>query len=181
MPPARRADALVNRERILEVARDALAESGCASLNSIAKRACVGAGTLYRHFPTREELVLAVYRHEVQRLVDRAPRLLAEVGPEEAFRRWASGLAGYVKVKHGLGEAFSAATRENLVSESYAQVSAAVAALLAAGTSAGVFREGLAADDVLLLMGGMWRVPPGPDGERQAERVLGLVVAALRA
>ena len=68
-----RADAQHNRERILEAAHDAFADSGDASLNSIAKRAGVGAGTLYRHFPTREALILAVYRHDVQQLADSVP------------------------------------------------------------------------------------------------------------
>src|SRR3981189_2908491 len=90
-----RSDALKNREAILQAAHDALAESPHASLNSIAKRAGVGPGTLYRHFPTREALVLAVYRHDVQQLVDSAPVLLEEHSPLDALRLWFDRLAHY--------------------------------------------------------------------------------------
>ena len=76
MAGPRRSDARHNRARVLDAAREALTRDGDASLNSIAKLAGVGPGTLYRHFPNRESLVLAVYRTEVQRLVDWAPELL---------------------------------------------------------------------------------------------------------
>jgi AcrR family transcriptional regulator len=81
-----RADARANRDRILDVARDALATDPAASLNSIAKAAGVGAGTLYRHFPSRESLVLGVYRKEIDTLVALAPVLLARHPPLQAFR-----------------------------------------------------------------------------------------------
>src|ERR1700744_2203383 len=84
----RRADARANRERLLEVAREALRESSDASLNSIAKRAGVGTGTLYRHFPNREALVFAVYQDDVEKVSARAPGLLAEHPPVEALRSW---------------------------------------------------------------------------------------------
>src|SRR3981081_1744141 len=100
-----RADALLNRERILAVAYAAFADDPEVSLNTIAKRAGVGAGTLYRHFPTREALILAVYRHDVQRLVDSVPDVLAKNAPLGAFRVWFHTLADYVRVKHGIGEA----------------------------------------------------------------------------
>src|ERR1700752_1017766 len=74
--PRLRSDAQRNREHILQVAHDAFAESGATSLNEIAKRAGVGPGTLYRHFPTREALILAVYRRDIQRLVDSVDDLL---------------------------------------------------------------------------------------------------------
>ena len=76
-----RADAQQNRDRILQLALEAFTASSGASLNSIAKKAGVGIGTLYRHFPTREALVLEVYRHEVQQLVDAAPVLLKTSRP----------------------------------------------------------------------------------------------------
>ena len=101
----RRSDAQRNRDHILQVAHDAFAESGTTSLNEIAKRAGVGPGTLYRHFPTREALILAVYRRDMQRLVDSVPDVLAIHPPLDAFRFWFHTLAEYVRVKHGLGEA----------------------------------------------------------------------------
>ncbi len=112
---ALRADARENRQRILRVAHDMLAVSSDASLNSIAKAAGVGPGTLYRHFPTREDLVLAVYRHDVQQLADSVPELLEEYPPLDAFRHWFERLASYVRIKHGLGDALGPAVRENVV------------------------------------------------------------------
>src|ERR1700737_5191686 len=93
-----------NRVAILEVAHELLAGSAAVSMNEIAKRAGVGPGTLYRHFPTREDLILAVYRHDVQHLVDSVPDVLADHTPLDAFRVWFHTLADYVRLKHGLGE-----------------------------------------------------------------------------
>src|SRR5690349_1926125 len=88
-----RADARANRDRILDAARDSLATDPAASLNSIAKAAGVGAGTLYRHFPDRESLVLAMYRKEIETLVALAPALLRKHAPLKAFRIWCDRLA----------------------------------------------------------------------------------------
>jgi AcrR family transcriptional regulator len=176
-----RSDAQHNRDRILLVAHDAFAESGDASLNSIAKRANVGAGTLYRHFPTREALILAVYRHDVQHLVESVPALLAEHPPLVALRLWFEALAGYVKIKHGLGDALTAAAVQDVVDSTYAPVTAAVGALLRAGEEAGRVRPGLDPADILLLMGFLWRVGPGEQGAEQASRLLDLVIDNLRA
>src|SRR5579862_7499488 len=104
MDRPRRADAKQNRERILQIARDALAALPDASLNSIAKAAGVGPGTLYRHFPNREALVLAVYRQEIQQLVDLAPALLASHPPLAALRLWFDRLAHYGRIKHELAD-----------------------------------------------------------------------------
>jgi AcrR family transcriptional regulator len=176
-----RADAQLNRERILRVAHDALAESGDASLNSIAKRAGVGPGTLYRHFPTREALILAVYQNDVQGLVESVPALLSDHPPLEALRLWFEELAGHVKIKHGLGDALHAATAEDIVSETYGPVTNAIGQLLRAGEDAGSVRPGLDPGDVLLLMGFLWRAGPGEQGKVQAARILDLVIDSLRA
>ena len=98
MPEPVRSHAIRNREHILQVASEAFAESGDTSLNMIAKRAGVGAGTLYRHFPIREDLILAVYRTDVRRVVDQVPDLLASHAPLDAFRVWFTRLADYVRV-----------------------------------------------------------------------------------
>jgi len=175
-----RADAQHNRERILQAAHEAFAESGDASLNSIAKRAGVGAGTLYRHFPTREALILAVYRHDVQRLAESVPALLTEHPPLRALRLWFERLAEYVKIKHGLGDALNAATAQDIVSETYGSVTGAIGELLKAGEDAGSVRPGLDPGDVLLLMGFLWRAGPGEDGKAQATRLLDLVIDSFR-
>jgi AcrR family transcriptional regulator len=175
-----RADAQQNRERILQAAHDAFAESDDASLNSIAHRAGVGAGTLYRHFPSREALILAVYRHDVQVLVDSVSDVLARYEPLDAFRVWFERLAAYVRVKHGLGEALHSAAVQDAVNQTYAPVTAAVGQLLAACEAAGVIRRGLDPADVLLLMGFLWRTGPGEGGKAQAARLLDLVIDGFR-
>jgi AcrR family transcriptional regulator len=179
--PQARADARQNRARILEVAAEALARDSDASLNSVAKRAGVGAGTLYRHFPTREALVLAVYCAEVQRLADRVPELLRAEPPLAALRTWFGQLAGYIRLKRGLGEALTAANHDAATADTYGPVIEAIRTLLAVGEREGSIRSGLDPDDVLLLMGAVWRVPDGEAGREQAERLLDLVVESLRA
>jgi AcrR family transcriptional regulator len=182
MPDAgsQRSDALKNREAILQVAHDALAESPDASLNSIAKRAGVGAGTLYRHFPTREALILAVYRHDIDRLVASVPDVLAAHAPLDALRHWFLTLAAYVRVKHGLGDALNTAPAQAVVSETSVVVTAAVGQLLAACERAGEVRPGLDPADVILLISCLWRTPAGPAGTTQAARLLDLAIDGFR-
>src|SRR5262245_34136659 len=100
-----RSDARENRARILEAARAAFAEDGATSMNQVAQRAGVGPGTLYRNFPTREALVLAVYQDEVDRIVGTVPGLLATEPPLEALRLWTVELVEAMRRKHGLGDA----------------------------------------------------------------------------
>jgi AcrR family transcriptional regulator len=106
----KRSDGRRNREAILAAALEALTESPDASLNAIAKRAGVANATLYRHFPTREELVLATYQHEVRKLVDAVDLLLQEQAPIDALRSWVERLARYAVTKHGLADALRKAT-----------------------------------------------------------------------
>jgi AcrR family transcriptional regulator len=176
-----RADAQQNRDRILEAAREALTVSSDASLNSIAKKAGVGPGTLYRHFPNREALVLAVYRHDVQQLVDLAPRLLEEHPPLDALRLWFDRLAYYGRIKHGLADVLHAATSEDLVSETYGPIVGAITLLLKACEESASIRPGVDPDDVLLMVGFLWRLDPSGDWEVRAGRMLDLVVDGLRA
>jgi len=175
-----RSDALKNREAILQVAHDALAESADASLNSIAKRAGGGAGTLYRHFPTREALILEVHRHDMDRLVDSVPEVLAAHAPLDALRRWFTTLATYVRIKHGLGEALHSAAAQEVVSASWPPVTAAVARLLHACERAGEVRPGLDPVDVIMLMSCLWRTPDSPAGAAQADRLLELAIDGFR-
>jgi AcrR family transcriptional regulator len=176
-----RADAQQNRERILEAAREAFAESGDASLNSIAKKAGVGPGTLYRHFPNREALVLAVYRYDVQKLADAAPELLASHPPVRALRLWCDRLAHYGLIKHGLAEVLHSATSDGLAGETYGPVIGAITVLLTACEQDGSIRPGVDPDDILLLLGFLWRIDPGPDAATRAARLLDLVIGGLQA
>ena len=164
-----------NHAAILEVAHDLLASSPTASMNEIAKRAQVGAGTLYRHFPTREDLILAVYRHDMQKLADSVDELLKTHSPLDAFLTWFETLAAYIRIKHGLDQALHSAAIRSAIDESYAPVAAAVARLLDACVADGSVRPGLDADDVLLLMGFLWRLPPGDDGREQGLRIMRIV------
>jgi len=175
-----RSDAQHNRARILDAAHHALAESPDASLNSIAKAAGVGAGTLYRHFPSREALVLAVYRHDVEQLVNSVPALLAAQPPLEALRLWIERLASYVQIKHGLGDALDAATQQEIMRDTYEPVIDAITRLLHAGETAGEVRPDVNADDVLLLAGSLWRIEPGPGADARASRILNLLIDGLR-
>jgi len=176
-----RADARPHRDKIIEVARDALAASADASLNSIAKRAGVGAGTLYRHFPTREALVLAVYGYDVQQLAGAAPALLAEHPPLVALRLWLDRLAHYGRIRNGLAGALHTATGDGVTDEVYRPLTGAMRQLLTACEQAGCIRAGLDPDDVLLLAGFLWRVDEGDAAAAKADRLLGLVMDGLRA
>jgi AcrR family transcriptional regulator len=169
-----------NRVTILEVAHELLAESATVSMNEIAKRAGVGAGTMYRHFPTREDLILAVYRHDVQKLVDSVDEALATHPPLAAFTTWFETLAAYIRIKHGLGEALHNAAIQNAIDETYAPVAAAVRTLLDACVADGSVRPGLDPADVLLLMGYLWRVGPGADGIAQGRRLTQIVLDGIR-
>ncbi|SDJ06449.1 TetR/AcrR family transcriptional regulator [Nonomuraea jiangxiensis] len=175
-----RADARRNRAHLIEVARDVLTASSDASLNSIAKRAGVGPGTLYRHFPTREDLIVAVYLHEVEQLAAHAPELLRTHPPLEALRRWLDRLAYYGRIKHGLAGVLHALTDERLADENYRLVIGALTALLDACKDGKAIRPDADPDDVLLLLGFLWRVSPGPEGEARATRLLDLVIDGLR-
>jgi AcrR family transcriptional regulator len=169
-----------NRAAILEVAHDLLAASPTASMNEIAKRAGVGAGTLYRHFPTREDLILAVYRHDMRRLADSVDELLMRLSPLDAFVTWFETLAAYISIKHGLDQALHSVAIRHAIDEIYAPVVAAVAKLLDACVADGSVRPGLDPDDVLLLMGFLWRVHPDDDGREQGHRVMQIVFNGIR-
>jgi AcrR family transcriptional regulator len=175
-----RADAAKNREHILAVARDALRESGDASLISIARRAGVGPGTLYRHFPTREALIAAVYKDDVERLVRSVPQVLAEHAPLDGFRAWFRTLADFVQLKRGLGEALQAPVLQEEINSAYAPVVSAVGELIAACAADGSMREGLNPEDVLLLMSFMTRVEPTPAAAARADRAMELAIYGLR-
>jgi AcrR family transcriptional regulator len=175
-----RADAQHNRERILEVAREALATSPDASLNSIAKTARVGPGTLYRHFPNRETLILAVYRYDVEQLADAAPKLLADHPPIEALRLWFDWLAHTAMSKHGLAEVLPAVTNDSLTADDE-PVTGAMTVLLAACEKDGSIGAGRDPADVLLVLGFLRHLAPGPGAEARAARLLDFVMDGLRA
>jgi AcrR family transcriptional regulator len=172
-----RSDARENRDRILEVARDALAEDGAISMNQIAQRAGVGPGTLYRNYPTREALVLAVYQQEVDRLVNSVPQMLAELPPLEALRRWTSELVEAMRRKHGLGDALSASAHQSITQQTYGPVIGAITLLLEAGWRDATIRTDADPGDFLQLTGALWRAASGPQDRSQP--MLGLILDGL--
>lgn len=176
----RRADAQRNRARIIEVAYGAFSENPDVSLNSIAKLVGVGAGTLYRHFPTREALLLAVYQEEVEQLVGAVDGMLQREEPLDAFRTWSRRLAAYARIKHGVGEALTSPEAQAAIGASWAPVRQAISRLLAAAEERGDIRRGVDPDDVILLLSALWRVPAGEEGLEQADRLLELIITALR-
>ena len=176
-----RADARANRDRILEVARAALAADPQASLNAIAKTAGVGQGTLYRHFASREALVLGVYRKEVDALIDLAPSLLAQHPPLPALRLWCDRLAEFSRVKHGVADLLHAVMSDQDMHETYGPMVDAVRRLMDACERSGAIRPGGDAEDVLMLLSVLWRIPPNSDGKARADRVIALVLHGLGA
>ncbi|MFE6887176.1 TetR/AcrR family transcriptional regulator [Streptomyces sp. NPDC057694] len=179
-PRPKRSDAEDNRARIIDIARTAFAAAPDATLQSIAKAAGVGQGTMYRHFPSREALLLAVYRTDVEALVEAAPSLLDAHEPLDALRLWFGRLAAYGRIKHGASQAMEAATRADLKSQYYPPVVAALDQLLTACKDAGHLRPGADADEVLLLVSFLWRAESGPDWQERTDRMLGIVVDGLR-
>ncbi|WP_215541749.1 TetR/AcrR family transcriptional regulator [Amycolatopsis sp. CA-230715] len=179
MNTSKRSDAEQNHARILAAARAALAESSDATLNSIAKRAGVGQGTMYRHFPNREALLVAVYHQDIREVIDAAPALLAANPPFEALRRWFDRLAAYGRIKHGVAQAVEAATRADLSTTYYREVADVITLLLDAGKADGTVRQDVDADEVLLLVGFLWRMD-NHDWEARSAHLLDLVLDALR-
>jgi AcrR family transcriptional regulator len=178
----RRADTRRNHERILIAALESLTTTGEISFNAIAKSAQVGVGTVYRHFPTPEALVLAVYRREVQYLVDVVPDLLATLPPEQAFRTWTGHLARYMMTKKGLAEALRTATtsREELFARAYEAMLGAVTTLLEANIKSASVRPNLDPADVLRALGGMLHLNPHEDWRAQADRLTDLLWTGMR-
>jgi AcrR family transcriptional regulator len=181
--PTLRADAQRNREKLLAAAADVFATEGTdVSLERIAKRAGVGIGTLYRHFPTRDALVEAVYRNEVALVCRAADELLADHEPGDALALWMDRYVTYAAAKRGIKSALHSLTASNsdLFAESRAQITGAIAKLVEAGVAAGTIRSDVDPEDVLLATGAIWNNLDAPDWEDRARRLLGLVMDGLR-
>lgn len=152
-----RADARRNRDRLLEVAADAFArDAATATLKAIAKEAGVGIGTLYRHFPTREALVEAVYRSETQRLCNAAPDLLEQLSPVEALRAWTSQFLDYMATKSGMADVLQSVLTadDGLRTDTRTRLNDALELFLTAGVRTGELRADLDVRDVSLALGG---------------------------
>ncbi|QEH34953.1 HTH-type transcriptional regulator AcrR [Aquisphaera giovannonii] len=177
-----RADAQRNRAHLLDVAKSAFAEKGsAASLDEIARRAGVGIGTLYRHFPTRDALIEAVYRNEVEQLGEAASRLAAECPPVEALRAWLLLFVEYLGTKRGMSEALDSLVggASELRAASGEMVKRSVAML--AGRASGELRLDFDPLDLLRALAGVANMGSGPDWRRSAGRLVDVLIAGLRA
>jgi AcrR family transcriptional regulator len=177
-----RSDALHNRHSLLAVAVSLLSRSDDeVSLEAIAREAGVGIGTLYRHFPTREALVVEAYSDEIDQLCTAVDRLLDTFPPHVALREWMQWLVDYVTVKRGMAGALGVAVDSGPgpLADTRHQLVTALDTLLRAGSEARTIRNDLDAQDVLFALRGIWMVPVSeqPDGGR---RLLNLLVDGLR-
>jgi AcrR family transcriptional regulator len=178
-PPSRRADATENRARIIEAARAVIANSADLKLNAIAKQAGVGQGTLYRHFPTREDLLAEVYRQDVDMLVASAPTLLGEHEPVEALAQWFDRVADYARVKRGVFAAVEAGVWQDLSAHSLGPIGDALTTLLDAGKADGTIRSDVDARDVIILIGYLSRLDDA-EWDTRARHLLQVVLDGLR-
>jgi AcrR family transcriptional regulator len=178
-----RADALRNRDRLLDAARTVFSAGGPeASLESVARTAGVGIGTLYRHFPTREALFEAVYRHEVQQLADLAERLKKEARPTEALRQWLRSIVKFVATKKGMSTALALAIAKDsdLVSYSSDRLTRAIGLLLEQAIVAGEIRSDVRPEDLLRAIVGMCYTHDQPGWQRNVFRLVDIFVDGLR-
>jgi len=153
-----RADSVRNRERVLEAAKAVFSAGGPdASLEAVARTAGVGIGTLYRHFPTREALFEAVYRHEVEQLAELAETLKTEPAPVEALRRWLRANVEFVATKKGMSTALAleAHSSSELFAYSSDRLTKAVGGLLDRAIAAGEIRADISPEDLLRALIGM--------------------------
>jgi AcrR family transcriptional regulator len=178
-----RSDSLRNRELLLAAAHKVFSAGGPdASLEAVARTAGVGIGTLYRHYPTRESLFQAVYRHEVDQLVDLAVTLAAEAPPLEALRRWLHAVVGMVATKKGMVAALApaAGSSTELFAYSAAQLARSVGNLMATAVAAGQIRDDIAADDVMRALIGMCYMRDQPGWQDIVIRLVDVFVDGLR-
>ena len=178
-----RADAERNRTRLLYAARAAFASGRVpVTLEQIARDAEVGIGTLYRHFPTREALVEALYRKELADLCATAGDLLETHAPERALRAWMDGFADYVAAKREMAEALRAvfASGAVTVSQARGELTVAVKQILDAGIADGTLRDDVRPEDVVAMIVGIFTATSIAGGREQLERMFDLLVDAVR-
>ncbi len=183
--PARkpRADAMRNRERLLATAKAAFADLGAeVSLDEIARRAGVGIGTLYRHFPTRDAIVEAVYRREVEQLADSATRLLNTLPPGEALHEWMRLFVDYIATKKVMASALGSIGGgvTALFASSGALITEAMALLVSRAATAGEIRSDIDPNDLLRALAGFTYGNTSPGWQASALRLIDILMNGLR-
>ena len=178
-----RADAERNRDRILEVAKDAFTRFGAeASLDDIAKQAGVGAGTLYRHFPSREALIEAVYRTEVGKLAAAERNFAAAMPPIEALRAWMMLFVDYIAAKKIIAPVLNTLLggAPEVFESSHAQIWDAIRSLVKRAIKNGDIRKDLDPIDLLRALIGVSNVATGPDWQQSAKRLVDILITGSR-
>ena len=183
--PARkpRADARRNRERILEVAKEVFTRVGAAaSLDDIARRSGIGSGTLYRHFPTRDALIEAVYRSEVEKLADAGPRFAATLPPLEALRAWMLLFIDHVARKMLIVPAMEtvAGGSSRLIMGSRDLIRGTFAALTQRAIASGDLRQDTDPNDLVRALVGVFHTAYEPGWEQTARRLVDILIAGSR-
>ena len=189
-PPSRepgrqpRADARRNRERILEVAKQAFARDGAAtSLDDIARQARLGPGTLYRHFPTRDALIEAVYRSEVGKLADAETRFAATMQPVDALRAWMLLFIEHVSHKKLIIPAMDTVTGGSgrLIEGARPLVHTAFVAAVTRAINSGDLRADTNPEDLVRALVGIFHMTALPGWEESARRLVDILIAGSRA
>jgi AcrR family transcriptional regulator len=178
-----RADAQRNRDRVLEAAKEAFTKSGAeASLDDIAKKAGVGAGTLYRHFPSRDELLEAVYRAEVEKLGAAEQKFAANMPPIEALRAWMFLFIDYIATKKIIAPALNTlvGSHSKVFEASYDQIWGAIRALVKRAIKSEDIRKDLDPIDLLRALIGVSNVASGPDWQQSAKRLVDILITGSR-
>ena len=178
-----RSDAQRNRERILEAAKEAFTRFGAdASLDDIAKRAGVGAGTLYRHFPTRDALIEAVYRSEVEKLAEAERRFTQTMPPIEALRAWMLLFVDHIAAKQIIAPALNsvAGGPSKLIEGSRGLVQGAIDALVQRAIQSGDIRSDLEPFDLLRALIGVSHIASGPGWQQSARRLVDILIMGSR-
>lgn len=177
----KRADAVRNTEAVLEAAKSVFAESGVdAPMREIAARAGVGVGTIYRNYPQRSDLIIAVFRRELDATASEADRLSAEYPPAEALRLWARSLARFVATKRGFASALHSGdpAYQPLPAQFLGVLAPKVQTILDAGAAEGTIRGDIRADD---LINALSRLADGhsPNGDDSAPPMMGVLLDGL--
>lgn len=178
-----RADSARNRQLLIDTAKTAFADLGVGvSLEEIARRAGVGIGTLYRHFPSREAVVEAVYRREVEQLADAVPRLLKASPPDEALHKWMHLFVDYIATKRLIAPSLEAVPggASALRANSAELIANAMATLVKRAVEHGRVRKDIAPSDLLRAMVGVSYGNPDEAWEGSARRLIDLLMDGLR-
>jgi AcrR family transcriptional regulator len=178
-----RTDAQRNRQRIVEVAKEAFTRLGAnASLDDIARQADVGPGTLYRHFPTRDALIEAVYRAEVEKLAAAARDFAADMPPLEALRAWMLLFVDHIAAKQIIAPALNTVVggASKLYEGGRSQIQGAIDALVKGAIENGDIRSDLDPFDLLRALIGVAHVTSGPDWQQSAKRLVHILITGSR-